>query len=106
MSKPELVHRFENYGCVIKCAHYHEYAVLIDRDGNEQQFEVDRGMIAQGADNATLLAIHAAIKDQADRAAARKAERQAESGKRKAESGEDLPTTDYPLPTLPESEDE
>lgn len=80
MSKPELVHERVVYGCTLKHSHENDYAVLVDADGAEQEFLEDLGMIAQGAPSATLLAIHAAKRDQearvlskADKAKAKRA---------------------------------
>lgn len=66
--KPELVHERVVYGCNLKHSHENDYAVLTDPDGKEHIFVDDPGMIAQGAPSATLLAIHAAKRDQAARA--------------------------------------
>jgi hypothetical protein len=68
MSKPELAHEREVYGCTLKHSHDNAYAVLVDADGHEQEFTENLGMIAQGAPSATLLAIHAAKRDRDARA--------------------------------------
>lgn len=71
MSKPELVHERDVYGFTLRHSHENEYAVLVDAAGVEQEFVEDLGMIAQGAPSATLLAIHAAKRGQADNEALR-----------------------------------
>lgn len=72
MSKPELVHEREVYGFTLRHSHANDYAVLVDAAGTEQEFAENLGMIAQGAPSATLLAITAAKRGQADNDALRK----------------------------------
>lgn len=72
MSKPELVHERDCYGFTLRHSHANDYAVLVDAAGNSQEFAENLGMIAQGAPSATLLAIAAAKRGQADNEALRK----------------------------------
>lgn len=66
--KPALEHERQVYGCTLKHSHANDYAVLVDADGKEQEFLENQGMVVQGAPSATLLAIHAAKRDQEARA--------------------------------------
>lgn len=77
MSKPELVHEREVYGFTLRHSHHNERAVLVDASGVEQEFSEERGMIAQGAPSATLLAITAAKRGQSDNEALRKSLKEA-----------------------------
>jgi hypothetical protein len=94
--KPALEHERQAYGCTLKHSHDNAYAVLVDGDGHEQEFTENLGMIAQGAPSATLLAIHAAKRDQEARAHDKAEEAKAKRASAKA------PTT----PPAPETESE
>lgn len=100
--KPELTHERDAYGCKIRHAFHNDYAVLTDPDGREQEFQVDRAMIAQGADSATLEAVRWAKVDEAARIGQKRQDRKDEAAARKAAelvAQADLPTVvDSPLP--------
>ena len=72
MSKPELIHERDCYGFTLRHSHANDYAVLVDAAGDEQEFVENLGMVSQGAPSATLLAITAAKRGQADNEALRK----------------------------------